>query len=357
MSGGVIWGQDEEKIIEVKVLGSAEKLIPGRDNPIAVELQIHKPWHVNGNIVADDFLIPTVLEFNPGEGLSFGEIQYPASEEKIFAFSETPVLVYEEMVYVHSTVSVGSDFAGKDVTISGVVSYQACNDESCLAPADIEFSKTFNVAGKDEQVKEINETIFGSAARPPVPPVEEGSGDGDLAHTIESKGLFLTFFVIFLAGLALNLTPCVYPLIPITISYFGGQAGDKKGSLFLLSLVYVLGMAITYSVLGVFAALTGSILGTWLQNPWVLIFIAAVMVTLALSMFGLYEIRVPMGLANFAGQSKQGYFGTLRRALYRPFCIGIIDLCGRKRRPGDGLYDVLCAGHGPGSSVHFPGIV
>jgi thiol:disulfide interchange protein DsbD len=356
VSIGVVLGQEEEKIIEAKVLGATEKLTPGGNNRFAVEIQINEPWHVNGNVVADDFLIPTVIEFNGVEGLSFSEIQYPAAEEKTFAFSENPVLVYEGVVYVYTTVSVGSGLAGKDVTISGVVSYQACNDETCLAPNDIGFSKTFSVAGKDEPVKEITEKIFG-AARPPAPPIERGIGGGDLAQTIESRGLFLTFLVIFVAGLALNLTPCVYPLIPITISYFGGQAGGKKSSLFLLSLIYVLGMAITYSILGVFAALTGSILGAWLQNPWVLIFIAAVMVTLALSMFGLYEIRVPAGLANFAGQSKQGYFGTLFMGLtvgiiaapcIGPFVLGLFTYVGEKGDPVMGfmMFFVLAVGLG-----------
>lgn len=357
---GLVLGQEGDKILEARLLSSVEKLAPESSNQVAVELKIHKPWHANANIVADDFLIPTVIEFTTVEGVSFGKIDYPAAEEKTFEFSENPVLVYEGTVYAYSNVSVAGELAGKEITISGVVSYQACNDETCLAPDEVEFSQTLPVAAKGEAVKGINENLFGEAAQPAAPQMEEAgsaAGGDDLAQTIESKGLFLTFLGIFVAGLALNLTPCIYPLIPITISYFGGQAGGKKGSLFMLSLVYVLGMAITYSVLGVFAALSGSILGTWLQNPLVLIFIAAVMVTLALSMFGLYEIRVPASLSNFAGKSKQGYFGTLFMGLtvgiiaapcIGPFVIGLLTYVGKQGDPVMGflMFFVLALGLG-----------
>lgn len=346
---------EEEKILEAKLVSSAEKLLPGGSTRIAVQLQIHKPWHVNGHVVADDFLIPTVIEFTAAEGISFGKIDYPAAQEKTFAFSENPVLVYEETVYAFTTVAVAPHLAGQEMALSGVVSYQACNNEICLPPAEFKFSQTFPVAGPNEPVKPINEALFGSAPPPAGP--EMKTGESDLIKTIESKGIFWAFAAIFLAGLALNLTPCVYPLIPITISYFGGQAGGKKGNLLLLSLVYVIGMAITYSVLGVAAALTGSILGAWLQNPWVLIFIALVMVALALSMFGLYEIRVPAGLANFAGQSKQGYFGTLFMGLtvgiiaapcIGPFVLGLLTYVGEKGDPLMGflMFFVLALGLG-----------
>ena len=127
----------------------------------------------------------------------------------------------------------------------------------------------------------------------------------------EKKGLFVVFVLVFLGGLALNLTPCVYPLIPITISYFGGQTKgkDKKGSLLGHAAIYVLGMAVTYSVLGTVAALTGSMFGAALQYPEVLIAIAAVMVLLALSMFNVYEIRSPRSSTNSPEVPKKGSSG------------------------------------------------
>ena len=82
---------------------------------------------------------------------------------------------------------------------------------------------------------------------------------------------------VFLSGMALNLTPCVYPLIPITVSYFGGKSGKGKGRLAGHGVFYIGGLAITNSLIGVVAALSGSLVGSLLQNPLVLSGVAVVL--------------------------------------------------------------------------------
>ncbi|NIT56767.1 MAG: hypothetical protein GWN00_11195, partial [Aliifodinibius sp.] len=249
-------GESDETIVDVQLLSAVDKLKPAESNRIALELNIHKPWHVNAHEPEDEFLIPTEVSFNPIEGISLGKIDYPIPEERTFAFSENPVLVYEDKVYIYTTVTIPPNFDQKSVNINGTVTYQACNDQTCLPPEDLEFSSDIPIAEGDESVKSINTDIFSEAGG--ITPttledeqemVEEKS---DLVKTIESKGFLIAFIGIFIAGLGLNLTPCVYPLIPITISYFGGQTSGKKGNLLLLSIIYVLGMSVTYSALGLF---------------------------------------------------------------------------------------------------------
>ena len=161
----------------------------------------------------------------------------------------------------------------------------------------------------------------------------------------------------FLEGLALNLTPCVYPLIPITVSYFANQSTGKISRSFVLALFYVLGMALTYSILGVVAAITGSLLGSALQNPLVLIFIALVFFALSFSMFGLYEIRVPQSLASVGGKSRQGIFGALFMGLtvgiiaapcIGPFVVSLLIFVGEQGNPflGFWLFFTLALGLG-----------
>ena len=179
-------------------------------------------------------------------------------------------------------------------------------------------------------------------------PRSEGFGD---------RGIFVTLLLVFLGGLALNLTPCVYPMIPITISYFGGQSQGKKGSLVAHACLYVIGMAVTYSVLGVFAAMTGSLFGTALQYPPVLIGIALVMVLLALSMFDVYEFRMPAFLNRLAGGSQKGFAGTFLMGLtvgivaapcIGPFVLGLLTYVGNKGNAflGFVLFFVLALGMG-----------
>ncbi len=122
-------------------------------------------------------------------------------------------------------------------------------------------------------------------------------------------GMIWTLIGVFAGGMALNLTPCVYPLIPITVSYFGGRSG--KGQLIRHGLCYIGGLSITNSVLGMVAALTGGLMGAMLQNPLVLAVVAAVLIIFAMSLFGFWELRVPSGLMNAASKSYAGYLGTL----------------------------------------------
>jgi thiol:disulfide interchange protein DsbD len=136
---------------------------------------------------------------------------------------------------------------------------------------------------------------------------------------LERHGIFLVLLSIFVGGLALNLTPCVYPVIPLTLGYFGNQAAGSKGRRFGLAGLYVLGMATMYSVLGVAAALSGRLFGSILQNPWVLAAIAAALVAMALSMFGVWEIRMPTALMNRAG-ARAGAAGAFGMGLF----VGIV---------------------------------
>lgn len=142
-----------------------------------------------------------------------------------------------------------------------------------------------------------------------------------------------TLIGIFFGGIALNLTPCVYPLIPVTISYFGGRSGKGRGHTLAHGTCYIGGLAFANSILGVTAALTGSLMGTLLQHPATLVFIAGVLLLFAASLFGLWEFRMPQGMTRAASATYTGYFGSLFMGLTMgvvaapcigPFVLGLL---------------------------------
>jgi thiol:disulfide interchange protein DsbD len=106
-------------------------------------------------------------------------------------------------------------------------------------------------------------------------------------------GSILAFGVAFAGGVLTSLTPCVYPLIPITVSIFGARKAGSRGEAMALSGLYVLGIAAMYSALGVGAALTGAAFGSVMSNPWVIGFVALVLAAMAASMFGAFELQLP----------------------------------------------------------------
>jgi thiol:disulfide interchange protein DsbD len=164
------------------------------------------------------------------------------------------------------------------------VTSQGCADVGvCYIPMDSTARITLASAGAPSQG-------FSNAS---APRFSLFASDMDVAHLFEGgAALVLASFLVF--GLLLAFTPCMLPMIPILSGIIAGEGrGINKARAFSLSLSYVLGMAIAYAVAGVAAAYSGSMLAAALQNAWVLGGFALIFVALALSMFGLYEIRLP----------------------------------------------------------------
>jgi thiol:disulfide interchange protein DsbD len=161
-------------------------------------------------------------------------------------------------------------------------SYQGCSDQGlCYPPIE----KTLNVS--------LAQTI-GTAPAAIAAAESEGTR---IARLFEKGSFWLVVSFFFGAGLLLALTPCVFPMIPILSGIIVGR-GHKITHMhaFILSLAYVLGMAITYAIAGVAAGYSGNLISSALQTPWVLGSFAALFVLLSLSMFGLYELQLPSAL-------------------------------------------------------------
>jgi len=366
-------GREQEEIVRARLILPTESLVRQESFLVLLEVNILDDWHINSDKPLEDFLIPTKIKFDESEGVSFGRIQYMEPELRKFSFSDMNMSVYEGKVYALTTITISPTYSASEIKLSGKLFYQACNDKSCLAPTEFYFASLLPVVNSGETAKEVNKEIFDKIV-PQFQSDDSKESKSEISQIIQESGFFYTFLFIFLGGLALNLTPCVYPLIPITISYFAGQSEGNKKALVLRASIYVLGMAITYSVLGVLASLTGSLLGSALQNPLVLIFVALVLVGLALSMFGLYEIRIPQSLAMLGSKNRAGYIGTLFMGLtvgliaapcIGPFVLGLLTYVSELGDPilGFWMFFVLALGLGTpflilgifsGAATHLP---
>jgi len=109
--------------------------------------------------------------------------------------------------------------------------------------------------------------------------------------------LIVAFIAAYAGGILTSFTPCVYPVIPITVAYIGARGASSRRRAFILSLVYVLGMALVYTFLGAVAALTGSLFGQMQSSPWVQFIIANICIIMALSMLGVFTFSLPVPAA------------------------------------------------------------
>ncbi len=261
-------------------------------------------------------------------------------------------------MFIGALIQVSSNTAPGTYKLVVELEYQACNDISCQAPTGVTDTLVIEVADKTSPVNTINNEIFNEIdlSLTETPTVNKEESD-PISSALENNGLFIGLLFVFLGGLALNLTPCVYPLIPITVGYFGGQSEGSTTKLFFMGILFILGLAVTYSAIGVITSLTGAIFGALLQNPIVILIIVAIMLALSLSMFGVYEFKLPDSLVNKAGGAKAGLFGAFFMGLTMgivaapcigPFVLGLVTYVATKQDPYFGflLFFVLAVGLG-----------
>ncbi|MGB9429658.1 MAG: protein-disulfide reductase DsbD [Gammaproteobacteria bacterium] len=171
--------------------------------------------------------------------------------------------------------------------------YQGCADKGLCYPP---ITKTVNIDFAAPGVASIPKAglapqTSNTAASKPV------SQQDRLAQLIRSGNLAWVLLVFLGLGLALTFTPCVLPMIPIIAGLIAGQhQKPSTGRAFSLSLVYVLAMALTYTVAGIVVALIGANVQAWFQNPWIVSVFSLIFVLLALSMFGVYELQMPSAI-------------------------------------------------------------
>ncbi len=214
-----------------------------------------------------------------GDAASLGEPVFPKGKEKDDD-NFGKVEVYYKSVAVRVPVERN---ASGTLALTLKVTAQGCADAGVCYPP---------------QTQALAVELPDPASAPAAP---AGAGDGDesgtIAATLKHAGFWTSLALFFVAGLGLSLTPCVFPMIPILSGIIAGQgqrSSHARG--FWLALAYVLGMAVTYAAAGVAAGLTGTLISSALQNPWVLGAFALVFVVLSFSMFGFYELQLPVAL-------------------------------------------------------------
>jgi len=335
-----------QNLVTAKAYLSGDKVLPAGVFKIAVKINIDPQWHINSNNPHEDYLIPSKLSIDTTKGFVLTKITYPDAHDRKLSFSDKPLSVFEKEIYISAIVKETADLLLGIYKLPVEFDYQSCNDKTCLPPNKALDTLSIEIAAKDAVVKEINQDIFKNVNQTAAL-TNSDQNDNSISSRLEKSGLLLSLIFVFIGGLALNLTPCVYPLIPITIGYFGGQAEGKTSRLFLMGLLFVVGLAITYSVIGVVTALSGSIFGSLLQNTFVIIFIALILIVLSLSMFGVYEFKLPDSLVNKAGGAKSGMFGALFMGLTMgivaapcigPFVLGLVTYVAAK---GDPFYGFI----------------
>ena len=225
-------------------------------------------------------------------------------------------MLYANDVLVNIPVkSIISKVVG-DYTLA--ITFSGCSDQGiCYSPIEKEYTFKGDPNAKIGFFDKLSDAL------------DESNPNGIVDLFMGESSLFIIFLFLIL-GLLLALTPCIFPMIPILSSIIVSQSGEGKPSAskgFFISLIYVLSMAVTYTVVGVVSGLLGADIQSAMQNPWVLSMFALMFFALALSLFGYYEIQLPskwQSKINSASDSAQGkgIIGTAVMGFLSAFIIG-----------------------------------
>ena len=223
------------------------------------------------------------------------------------------------------TLSNPKHLTGKqDITV--VVSYQGCSDQGlCYNPSTKEFPLTIDTTKLGAKRLKALPSITKTTEVTTPEPKEKLSETDAIANTIKSGSLLVVLLTFLGFGLLLAMTPCVFPMIPIISGVIVSQGeGLTTRKAFALSVVYVLAMAVAYTIAGVLAGLFGSNLQAALQTPWVIYSFSFVFVALAFSMFGFYELKLPDALVAKVSSKGQGggYIGVAVMGFLSALIVG-----------------------------------
>jgi len=316
-------------------LQTAQEVVSAEINKNKITVTFEIPTGFHQTLQKDMFYIET----DEIEGIIFEPTSYPEGEK-----------MDDGTVEYHGSVILTKKFStknvAKDTSITIYAGYQFCDEGgTCYMPEEVQFTLSLfsrtkienadseeKIDKEDKGKEDINELLvlledFEISGK------EAGYQNSEdftafLANSKEvgsyntnkfvGMSIWLIIVLVLIGGIALNLTPCVLPMMPITIAVLGaGTQSESKGKGFLIGGVYGLGMALAYGVLGVIVVLTGSQFGTINSSPWFNLIIAAIFIILALAMFDIIPIDFSKFQSNKVGGKSKGKFITV-------FILGII---------------------------------
>jgi thiol:disulfide interchange protein DsbD len=324
---------------------------PGSTARVALKVSVPEGLHTQSNQPRDPNLIPTELNVDTPAGVTVEEIVWPPATDLKQEGQDQPLAVFEREFLVGVRLSLASSVPVGELRVPARLRYQACDDKLCYAPATAAAEWPITVAANaapDAANAAIFKAIpFGTGAKP-----QGGTSESQSAGTpssnqdasalldnftvlgttggyqnandflrfihnaeqgvkergmFEGRGPLAILLLVLLGGLALNLTPCVLPMIPINLAIIGaGSQAASRGRGFLLGSAYGAAMAVVYGALGLIVILTAGTFGTINSSPWFNLSIAILFIVLGLAMFDVLLIDFSNYSTHFSGSGSRG---------------------------------------------------
>ncbi len=305
LAAGTFSASASDQPVSVSAAAGRADVRAGESFEIVVTARIDPPYHIYSVKPAGEVGYPTALAL--ADGTPFA-VQGAWREPEPHRHGEgaDPLFIHEGAVAFTATVKASGGLAPGTHAVAGSLDFMACTDEACLPPDSLSFSVDVTIAAGPARPEFVSEA-------PPAAPAPKGAGRPDAVQTAIAGGLWSFLLAAVGAGLAALLMPCVYPMIPITVSFFTKEAARRGKPPVALAALYALGIVGTFTGIGLlFSAVIGVNIVALVANPWVNLTIATLFFVFALSLFGLFEIQLPAFVVNAAGGAdRSGALGVM----------------------------------------------
>ncbi|MGC9259226.1 MAG: protein-disulfide reductase DsbD family protein [Phycisphaerae bacterium] len=326
-------------VVTVSIAARPELIAAPGHGRVVIHLAVVSGYHIQSHHPLESFLIPASVKLLPSTGLVFGAVHYPAAKTipvPVQITSLRKLSVYEGRFDITIPFKVLDTAAAGQRHIIAQITFQACNDQSCLVPETLQLRTLVHIAhGAGAPSTTLGAKTFHAVPINRGPASGTGMGQsssGNSGMTAElsaikalpyqisqpSEPIWRLIIFALLGGLILNVMPCVLPVIPLKVLAMVQQAHGSRPRAVLHATIFAAGIVSLFLILavvmGIYRAATGQALtyGMQYQHPWFLITIALVVLALALSMLGVWTVQPPRALTELdtSGGGLAGAFGT-----------------------------------------------
>ncbi len=285
---------------------------PGEAVTIWINAVMSDDWHIYSTTTPAGGPVPTQIQLQSGKNFQqVGRVLQPEPKKEYDPNFDMVVEYYGDQVKFGVQFTVSDTPALGTHGIEGTIIYMLCNELSCLPPTPY----TFTVPIQLTEGSPRPQYTIRVPALTPKPGKQEFHGLDSITDVDRavSEGISSFLYLAFTMGFLALLTPCVFPMVPITVSFFTKQQSQTRAESLVKSLVYCGGIVFTFTGLGLLLAATLGASGAALfaANPWINLFITGLFVAFALSLFGLFEIRIPYGFLTRLNSVQGGGYGAI----------------------------------------------
>ena len=349
----------QAQILEPVKWSFSSKKVSDKEANLIITAKINAGWHVYSQFIEEGGPIPTSFKFTPsGDYRLSGKVaEFPKAVSAFDKNFDMQIAWHEKEVIFTQKIILNKP----KTTVSGVLEFMVCNDEKCLPPTEVEFTIPVDLGSSTPDVSQSSDTIAGTLPAPVIPADSVSISKGETGNSLslpasgqQGSSLWGILIAGFIGGLAAFFMPCIYPMIPLTVSFFTKKTGSRAKGI-QSAIIYGLSIIVIYVALGLLITLIfgASALNEAASSATFNLLFFVMLIIFAVSFLGAFEITLPSSLVNKMDEksNRSGFVGLF----FMAFTLALVSFSCTGPIIGTLLVDAVSKGSYLGPAVGMLG--